>query len=279
MVTPSDSFPIFEQSDIRTGPQRVFAGRVIFDHLPKTAGMAINHWLRTVLGSGCASPTIVCDHRSLIARYGGAYSVLTAHIKFDSPGLDPRYRYATLFREPIDRLVSWLYFVVSNHRDADLGDIWHAAKRFLEDEHAEVDGLPLANPCVQHFAAIIGGPLDSDDQLLAAALVAVERYDVWGLYESMPEFLADFASLLGVGAPPTLDRVNVTRQRPTMADLPPLNEATRGARIRVWSQPKEGDRCHEERSSQRSRSSGSCVRPRSSWPEVRPCLRWCGSLG
>jgi exopolysaccharide biosynthesis predicted pyruvyltransferase EpsI/GT2 family glycosyltransferase len=219
MVSPTDSVPMSTQSDIRTGPQRVFAGRVIFDHLPKTAGMAINHWLRTVLGSGCASPTIVCDHRTLIARYGGAYSVLTAHIKFDSPGLDPRYRYATLFREPIDRLVSWLYFVVTNHRDTDLGDVWHAAKRFLEDEHAEVDGLPLANPCVQHFAAIIGGPLDTDDQLLAAALTAVERYDVWGLYESMPEFLADFASLLGVRAPPTLDRMNVTRRRPTMADV------------------------------------------------------------
>jgi exopolysaccharide biosynthesis predicted pyruvyltransferase EpsI/GT2 family glycosyltransferase len=219
MVFPIDPSVKSTSSGDRTERPRVFAGRVIFDHLPKTAGMALNHWLRTVLGSGCASPNIVCDHRTLIARYGGAYSMLTAHIRFDSPGLDPRYRYVTLFREPIDRLVSWLYFVVTNHRDADLGDVWHAAKRFLEDEHAEVGRLPLANPCVQHFAAIVGGPFDSDDQLLAAALEAVERYDVWGLYESMPEFLADFATLLGVRPPPTLDRVNGTRQRPTMAEV------------------------------------------------------------
>jgi len=63
-----------------------------------------------------------------------------------------------------------------------------------------------------------------------------------------------------------------------VTDLPPLNEATRGARIRVWSQPKEGDRCHEEGSSRRSRSSGSSARPRSSWLEGGPCPRWCGSL-
>ena len=229
MSPDPDAFETLPRSSVRADHQRAFPGRVIFDHLPKTAGMAINRWLQTALGSGCASPNLVSDHRDLIARYGGVYSVLTAHVKFSEPGLDPRYHYVTLFREPIERLVSWLYYVVTNHSESQLGQRWQAAKKFLEDDNSEILRLPLANPLVRHFAAIEGGPSDSDTcgsdtcgsdtRLLAAALAAVDRYDVWGVYEALPEFLDDFAALLGVAAPTTLERVNVTRQRPTMADV------------------------------------------------------------
>jgi exopolysaccharide biosynthesis predicted pyruvyltransferase EpsI/glycosyltransferase involved in cell wall biosynthesis len=211
--SPSGEFPA-----TRRAP-KVFSGRVIFDHLQKTAGMAINRWLRSTLGDGCASPNLITDHGSLIARYGGRYSVLTAHVTFDGRGLDPRYQYVTLLREPIDRMVSWLHYVVSNYTPADLGDGWHDMHRFLEAEGAIDDYAPTSNLYVRHFASIEGNESGSDDTMLAAALSAVERYDVWGLYDSMPEFLEDFASLLGMPAPPTLAKVNVTKRRPTVAEL------------------------------------------------------------
>lgn len=204
-----------------TGRPRAFSGRVVFDHLPQTAGSALNRWLRTSLGEGCASPDIPSiDHRSLIARFGGAYSVLTAQVTFDRPGLDPRYQYVTLLREPIDRLVSWLHAVVGNHTAADLPAGWHDVKRFLESHGTECSPKLEWNTCVRHFAAIEGVQSGDGRHLLEAAVSAVERYDVWGLYESMPQFLADFAGLLGTPVPGTLDRVNVTRLRPAVADLP-----------------------------------------------------------
>jgi exopolysaccharide biosynthesis predicted pyruvyltransferase EpsI/GT2 family glycosyltransferase len=198
---------------------RGYSGRVIFDHLQKTAGMAINRWLRSTLGDGCASPNLITDHRSLIAHYGGRYSVLTAHVTFDGRGLDPRYQYVTLLREPIDRMVSWLHYVVGNYSVAEFGDGWHDVRRFLESEGAITDYAPGGNLYVRHFAAI-DRPTDvTDDSLLTAALAAVEQYDVWGLFESMPAFLGDFAGLLGVPPPPTLDQVNVTKSRPSVAEI------------------------------------------------------------
>jgi exopolysaccharide biosynthesis predicted pyruvyltransferase EpsI/GT2 family glycosyltransferase len=197
----------------------VFSGRVIFDHLPKTAGMAVTRWLRTTLGEGSASLTLAGDHRSLIARFGGVYSVLSAHVTFDRRGLDPRYRYVTLLREPIDRMVSWFHYVVFDNTADDYGELWHQARRFLESDGATCDPSLPFNLYVKHFAAIEGVRSDDDRLMLDAALVAVDRYDVWGLYESMPAFLADVAALIGIPAPENLDRVNVTAQRPAMADL------------------------------------------------------------
>lgn len=196
-----------------------FSGRVIFDHLQKTAGMAVNRWLRSTLGDGCASPNLMTDHRTLIAHYGGRYSVLTAHVTFHGRGLDPRYQYVTLLREPIDRMVSWLHYVVGNHSVAEFGDAWHDVRRFLESEGTITDYAPAANLYVQHFAAIDRPANVTGDSLLAAALAAVEQYDMWGLFESMPAFLEDFAGLLGVRPPPTLERVNVTKSRPSVTEI------------------------------------------------------------
>ncbi|WP_441459338.1 hypothetical protein [Burkholderia thailandensis] len=95
--------------------RRVFGGRVIFDHLPKTAGQAVNAWLGNALGAGCVTPNLIGRHRDLIRRYGGEYSVISAHIDFRGSSLDPRYQYLTCFREPIDRAISWLFFLMNNH--------------------------------------------------------------------------------------------------------------------------------------------------------------------
>ena len=45
---------------------QVFSGRVIFDHLGKTGGMAVTAWLRDVLGSGVVAPNVSEDHLALI---------------------------------------------------------------------------------------------------------------------------------------------------------------------------------------------------------------------
>jgi hypothetical protein len=62
------------------------------------------------------------------------------------------------------------------------------------------------------------------------------------------------------------------------ADLPPLNVATFRERVSGWSNQREGNRCHEERTIRRSRSSANSGKPRSSWPGGRRCLRWSGSV-
>jgi hypothetical protein len=193
-----------------------FDGRVIFDHLPKTAGQAVNAWLTNSLGKGCVTPNLIGGHRELINRYGGDYSVISGHMAFQGEGLDSRYRYLTCFREPIDRAISWMFFVFKNLEKDQLNEFSVEAKRFFETDGEELGAVfkgSISNIYVEHFAAAADTHCFTDDQKLEKALRIVENYDVWGLYEHMPRFLADVAELIGLPAPETLERVNVTRER------------------------------------------------------------------
>lgn len=205
--------------------KRAFNGRIIFDHLPKTAGQAVNAWLTSTLGGSCVTDNLVGMHQELIRLYGGEYSVISSHVGFDGKGLDPRYYYITCLREPIDRAASWLYFVLSNHEQEQLPDIWPAVESFIASEGEECDPCLLgyiSNPYVEHFASIFSTRERSDAEKLADALRAIDEYDAWGLFEQLPAFLADMAALIGLPPPAQLKRVNVTRARQAVDDLSPL---------------------------------------------------------
>ncbi|WP_175933172.1 MULTISPECIES: hypothetical protein [unclassified Burkholderia] len=211
---------------------QIFSGRIIFDHLPKTAGQAVNAWLSKELGGGSVTPNLIGRHRDLIRRYGGEYSVISAHIEFEGNGLDPRYRYATCLREPIDRALSWLFFVVKNHEVGQLPGLWEQVEHFIACEGDDqggrvfgVAGAPLdwdlclaniANPYVEHFCRVSGAVSRTDDEKIRAALNGIEQYDVWGLFEDMPAFLSAFAALIEVPPPARLEKVNVTLTRPNV---------------------------------------------------------------
>jgi len=200
----------------------VFGGRVVFDHLPKSAGISINNWLRNELGESCVTHTLNGEHRTLIQRYGGDYSVLSGHMSFTREGLDPRYQYITCLREPIDRALSWLFFTTNNFTKDDLGDLWVAAVRFLESDGDEAQTLlygHLKNPYVEHFASINGEAYKSDEQKLVAALDAIEKYDVWGFYEDISIFTNEVANLLGLNASQALPRLNQTLSRPALGEI------------------------------------------------------------
>ena len=201
----------------------VFDGRVIFDHLPKTAGQAINAWLVSALGAANVTPNLVGQHRDLIRLYGGEYSVISGHIFFEGEGLDPRYRYVTCFREPIDRTISWIFFILKNHQRGQLKkDLWTPAERFLASDGEELDSFfrkSISNPYVEHFVKAFGTPGGTDDEKLAQALEIIESYDVWGLYKQMSLFVADFAGLIGLPPPNEIARVNVTRERPAVNQI------------------------------------------------------------
>lgn len=205
---------------------RAFPGRVIFDHLPKTAGQAINAWLVEALGAGCVTPNLNGNHRYLIRQFGGLNSVICGHVQFQAgEGLDPRYQYMTILREPVDRVVSWLYFVVNNHDDSQLPELRESAKYFLENDGRDIPEAlvgSIVNVCAEHFCRINGNGLEADDEKIANALAAIKEYDIVGTYEEMPRFLAGVASLIGLPPPQEIARVNVTARRPKIDQVSPI---------------------------------------------------------
>jgi hypothetical protein len=156
-------------------------------------------------------------------------------VNFAGEDLDPRYQYVTCLREPLDRALSWLHFVANNHRNEDLPLLREAVMDLLSDP-ARWTPLPqdrlsnernayrrhvgnhIGNQCVRHFAAIGAGETLTDETLLARAEAALARYDVWGLHEELPSFIADFSSLLGVEPVSEIARVNETVARPSVRE-------------------------------------------------------------
>ncbi|HKY56058.1 MAG TPA: Wzt carbohydrate-binding domain-containing protein [Anaerolineales bacterium] len=200
-----------------------YPGRMILDHLPKTAGTAINAWLRSVLGDGCVTENLIGNHRELISRYGGSFSVISGHVHFDrAEGLDPRYQYATVLRDPIDRAISWLFFVTENHRPDDLPELFTDCQRFIATEGDEVTPSlfqAISNYYTEHFCRILGHGNEAPSTRLSNALEALELYQVVGVHEDLADCLENLGNLIGIPAPANLERVNVTTFRPTVADI------------------------------------------------------------
>ena len=205
---------------------KAFPGRVIFDHLPKTAGQAINTWLARSLGSGCVTTNLVGEHAALVRQYGGRYSIISAHVIFrHGEQLDPRYQYITLLREPLDRAISWIYFLINNvPEDTETYPLIEGARKFVESEGEEATPEffdSIRSPYVEHFSRVAGHPSNDDQTKLACALAAISRYEVVGLYEHMSEFMLNVARLIGIEPLERLSKVNVTSQRPKATEISP----------------------------------------------------------
>lgn len=211
-----------------TRGKRPYSGRLIFDHFPKTAGQAINRWLAETLGDGTVSPNLVGNHRDLIS-HAGNFPVLSGHVTFvDGEGLDPRYQYATIVREPIDRALSWLYFVKENHTREQLPQLYAECEAFIESEGDACGPLlreSLFNSMTAHFASILGKNGSADDDLVEVAFQAVQQFDCVGVYDRLNDFTAALASLIRIPAPPALQSVNVTAARPAADQISPRLKA------------------------------------------------------
>lgn len=201
----------------------VFAGRVMFDHLEKTAGQALNGWLRAELGTAAVTEPLIGTHRELIKLWGGEYSIIFGHVQFDGTGSDPRYSYATMLRDPIERALSQMYFVLNNHAPDSVPE-WNAYQKFLNSEGDIVEPAVLykmANYYVDHFASVESRLHRPAIAKLADAQAALDRYAVWGFYEQMPDFLGDLSRFLGIPAPKGLAPVNVTMKKPRSEQVSP----------------------------------------------------------
>lgn len=203
----------------------VYGKRVIFDHLQKTAGQAVNKWLRDELGIGSVTDNLGGDHGELIRQYGGEYSIISGHLAFHGADLDPRYQYITLFREPIDRVISYLFFTLKNHNREELYNLYCWTQDFILSNGSKLNNglLPhISDIYTKHFIAIGNKNTNAvDSEKVERSLSTIKDYDVVGLYEEMPEFLADFAALLGIPAPKSIARVNVTSSRPVVTQISP----------------------------------------------------------
>ena len=199
-----------------------FSGRVVFDHLPRTAGQSVSAWLRTMLGTGSATVPLIGEHRALLRRYGGEYPIICGHVAFRDDGFDPRYKYWTVLREPRDRAVSWIFYLLNNSNREFLSEgLWIGAKQFIESGGANTTSVfeaSITAPYVRHLCTT--RPAGGADELSHAKKM-LSRYDLIGFYEDLPAFVLDVSNAVGARSPAPFPLLNESSKRLRWDELAP----------------------------------------------------------
>jgi hypothetical protein len=210
--------------------------RLIFDHIPKTAGVSVGAALGERFGTH--PPVLHTPHYRL--PFDGPSPLLTAHLwYYPGEALRVDWAYATVIRDPVDRAISTFHFLrkVDAQPEA-IPDARLAAWRGTTiDEVLDVDHISsLSNEQARHLAARIvvdPGGLEGDD-LLDAAITSLDDYDVVGTTGELDAFVARCCAFAGRPGPVDVPRLNTT-QRETVSNttrerLEALNRVDR----RLW---------------------------------------------
>jgi hypothetical protein len=190
-------------------------------------------------------------HRELIETYGGHHSIISGHLHFfEGETFDPRYQYITCLREPVERVLSWLYFVLYDAMPTENAKpIKAAAEAFLRSEGKECPTdlvYGYSNYYVYHYSLIADQSIYSKTKKsiyqeinLQSALSALNKYDVVGIYEDFSVFTAEVANLIGLEAPKKIRKVNVSTPRP------PVETISKALRDRILELNQDDIRLYE----------------------------------
>jgi hypothetical protein len=207
--------------------------RLVFDHIPKTAGTSISSALERMFGQSPGLPEYFNSHLHVISA-AGTRRVLGGHLWFTPhEPLAPGWYYCTLLRDPIDRFLSqyWFYRSQGQKWAAQSGGLPHedpqvqaAADLDLEQFLASSDSrirLAFQNVQAVHFARRLTSAPNvlSPDSLFKAAVASLEEYDLVGTFDDLQGFLDAISQDIGL-ARVELPRLNVTENRRQERETP-----------------------------------------------------------
>ena len=184
--------------------------KVAFVHIPRTAGMTLGSILERMYEGhpiqefyGDASSSVVNDKLQRFAALRSsekrAFSVLKGHFVFGfTPGLE-HFSYVTLLRRPLERLVSYYFYVLRDSRHY-LHALLMQRRMRLEDFLFSDLSLELDNYQVRAVSgALIARPRDRvvQEHLELATYNLRRRFSAFGLAEEFDESLFEFARVFG----------------------------------------------------------------------------------
>lgn len=214
-----DTYSLTLQSENLTVHSR---GRLIFDHLPKTGGTAFNIWLEKNIGGNLVKHSLNGGYKILKSRYGPFNTVLSGHLDFDGGGLDPEYLHITCLRDPVERVLSWIFYVLNNHTEDQLGEIYKITTKFVLSDGNEIhpEILPyISNYYVQHFSRMWPIIFTDRQDIVDAALHAISYFDLVGFQTNLDDLQNKVAALLKIEIKTPIERHNLTNNSPSKKNV------------------------------------------------------------
>ncbi|MEX1375903.1 MAG: sulfotransferase family 2 domain-containing protein [Eubacteriales bacterium] len=194
--------------------------KVLFFHIPKTAGTSIFEALRHVYGEKNVKQIeneLAIDEKS--ADYYKDFDVLGGHFLCFSHAeifLKDRYSFIML-RDPVDRFLSQYYYYKYSVPDAEVNESVKAAKKYDIDEfvsYRENSNEKFSDfQNRQVFMLRNHAETQTDaDQLLAMAKANIRKFDFIGLYEYLDESLQIVSKELNLIEELLLSSINISKK-------------------------------------------------------------------
>lgn len=200
--------------------------RLLFDHIPKAGGTSFHNVLEQIYGPGNVSPRLAGVRIPELAQRYRGYRAVCGHLLVLPGDRLPMDTFnVTLLRNPVDRVVSEFFY--RKHDAGPTGESTLDLIRSADFSSLVTNGdeclLPAPNAMVRHYSQyeITGTGKHTDGKLLECAKRALERFDVVGTLEQMPDFLDLIAYELRWSSLPDPPWVNATSSRPSVGDLAP----------------------------------------------------------
>lgn len=208
--------------------RRPLQKKTLFDHLPKCAGSSLNQYLQKQY---LRRKTYSIDAQNMdgsIARFMAmseskrhSYDLIKGHRAHEL--LDyahPDCLKITVFRDPVDRIVSHYYYVKQQERHP-LHDFAITADMTLAHYVKEGDSEELRNWYTSHFTGLNEGdigcaPKKSQDE---AFDIVTTKYDIIGFLDDFQSFVKELKIAAGYTDDYVDSRVNVTRVRPVLSQV------------------------------------------------------------
>lgn len=168
--------------------------KLLFDHFPKTGGTSLVSILVKIIGESNMAQVYGDNARLACERLKDA-QVVAGHMSF-FPGeiLCPDRYSLTLLRHPVDRVIS-AYNFFRNNSNAFVTTNTHLAKKMDFETYLDCDDSLVrdfvSNAQTNHYSPLgyDGTGALSEEQKLAAAKSALEKYDLVGVVDDYADFV------------------------------------------------------------------------------------------
>jgi hypothetical protein len=188
--------------------------KIVFDHLAKSAGTSGRRFFADSVGHDRVSRPLggyVINHIHLFERFDVLQGHFYGRVLYK---IHPDVKYVTILRHPIERFLSYYYYVRScpaEHPHKEL------AKQLTIDDfinHKSHSVLfILSNNATTHFASAMGDMRLPVKRLLSEAKKNLAKYDVVGITENLPAFFEDCCRAFRWPKPRQNYTENVTQNR------------------------------------------------------------------
>jgi len=202
--------------------------KLLFDHLPKCGGSSLNEYLemhypkrKTFSIAGSKPAASVKEFKRLSQRVRHEYDLIKGHQAYKLIDyVHPEFLKVTVFREPIDRIISHYHYVQRRPAHYLYPKIYESGMSLSDYATSGISG-ELENYYTRRFSgrSLQDTEKNPEESIAIAFDSIMKRYDIIGVLDNFSSFTEALRHQANLRYEYQNKKVNVTQDRPSINDL------------------------------------------------------------